>query len=220
MVKLAADVHEDGAQKVESPPLLRSEGLPVGSPEADTPDKIVRAGFGEELVTGVQYLPAEGRGRQLREVALVNDVIAMSFPWLKLATERPRRFCCAGSEEAYISRRVAVSPKSLAFSDIMYCSAQLLCSLSTAKAEVYHWENTEGQSQNKGIWEEFTVGGSGGEQREWCGPVECGVKWSGESRFGRPWFLRALGEWSMLSRSPGGVRGGVVAVTGNPGGPC
>ena len=28
----------------------------------------------------------------------------------------------------------------------------------------------------------------------------------------------ALGEWSMLSRSPRGVRGGVVAVTGNPGG--
>ena len=32
-VTLAADLHEDVAQKVESPPLLRSESLPVVSPE-------------------------------------------------------------------------------------------------------------------------------------------------------------------------------------------
>ena len=54
MVKLAADIHEDIAQKAESPPLLRSEGLPLGSPEADTPDEVVRAGFGEELCAGFQ----------------------------------------------------------------------------------------------------------------------------------------------------------------------
>ena len=54
MVKLAADLHEDVAQKGESPPLLRSEGMPVGSPENDTPNEIVRTGFGEELVAGVQ----------------------------------------------------------------------------------------------------------------------------------------------------------------------
>ena len=42
------------AQKVESPPLLTSESLPVGSSEADTPDEIVRAGFGEELVASFQ----------------------------------------------------------------------------------------------------------------------------------------------------------------------
>ena len=54
MVKLAANLHEDVAQKAESPPLLSAEGLPVGSPEARTPDEIVRAGFGEELVAGVQ----------------------------------------------------------------------------------------------------------------------------------------------------------------------
>ena len=52
MVKLAVDLHEYVAQKVEFPPLLRSEGLPVGIPEAGTPDEIVRAGFGEELVAG------------------------------------------------------------------------------------------------------------------------------------------------------------------------
>ena len=54
MVKLAADLHENVALKVESPPLLKPEGLLVGSPEADTPDEIVRAGFGKELVAGVQ----------------------------------------------------------------------------------------------------------------------------------------------------------------------
>ena len=54
LVKLAADLHEDVAQRVELTPLLRSEGLLVGSPEADTPEKIVRAGFGEELVDGFQ----------------------------------------------------------------------------------------------------------------------------------------------------------------------
>ena len=54
MVKLAADLHEDVAQMIESPPLLRSEGLPVGNREADTPDEIVRAGFGEKLVSGFQ----------------------------------------------------------------------------------------------------------------------------------------------------------------------
>ena len=73
MVKLAANLYEHVVQKVESPPLLRSEGLPVGSPEADTPDEIVRAGFGEEVVAGVQQLLAEGRGRKLGEVALVNS---------------------------------------------------------------------------------------------------------------------------------------------------
>ena len=52
MVKLAADLHEDAAQTVESPSQLRSEGLPVGSPEPDTPNEIVRDCFGEELVTG------------------------------------------------------------------------------------------------------------------------------------------------------------------------
>ena len=54
VVKLAADLHEDVAQKVESPPLLTSESLPVGSSEADTPDEIVRAGFGEDLVDSFQ----------------------------------------------------------------------------------------------------------------------------------------------------------------------
>ena len=54
VVKLAANNHEDVVQKVESLSLLRSEGLPVGSPEVDIPDKIVRAGFGEELVAGVR----------------------------------------------------------------------------------------------------------------------------------------------------------------------
>ena len=62
VVKLAADLHEDVAQKVESPPLLRLKGLPVGCPGGDTPDKIVRAGFGEEHVPGVQLLSAEGSG--------------------------------------------------------------------------------------------------------------------------------------------------------------
>ena len=52
-VKLAADLHEDVAQNVESPPLLRLEGLPVGRLEADTPDKLVRAGSGEEHVPAV-----------------------------------------------------------------------------------------------------------------------------------------------------------------------
>ena len=52
-VKLAADRHEDVAQKIEPPPLRRSEGLPVSSLEADTPDEIMRAGFSEELVAGV-----------------------------------------------------------------------------------------------------------------------------------------------------------------------
>ena len=51
-VKLGADNHEDVAQKVASSPLLRSKGLPVCVREADTPDEIVRAGFGAELVTG------------------------------------------------------------------------------------------------------------------------------------------------------------------------
>ena len=54
VVKLAADLHEDVAQMVESSPLLRSEGLSVSNPEADTPDEIVRAGFGEKLVSGFQ----------------------------------------------------------------------------------------------------------------------------------------------------------------------
>ena len=52
VVKLAADLHEDVAQKVASPPLLRLEGLPFGSPKAQTPDEIVRAGFDAELVAG------------------------------------------------------------------------------------------------------------------------------------------------------------------------
>ena len=34
-------------------------------------------------------------------------------------------FWCAGSEEAMISRRVIVSPKRLAFAEIMYYSEQL-----------------------------------------------------------------------------------------------
>ena len=67
-------------QKVEALSLLRSERLPIGSPECDTPDEIVRTGFGEELVAGVQRLLAEGTGRMFGEVALVNDVIAMTFP--------------------------------------------------------------------------------------------------------------------------------------------
>ena len=54
VVNLAADLHEDIAQNAESPPLLRSEGLSVGSPEADSIDETVRAGFREELVAGVQ----------------------------------------------------------------------------------------------------------------------------------------------------------------------
>ena len=54
VVKLAVDLHEDVAQTVDSPPLLSSEGLPVRSPEIDTPDEIVRAGFGKEHVAGVQ----------------------------------------------------------------------------------------------------------------------------------------------------------------------
>ena len=120
VVELAANLHEDVAQK-------RSEGIPVGSPEADTPDEIARAGFGEEIVAGVQQLLVEGGDRKLGEVALVNDVISVTFPesLVEVVTEQPRRFCCAGPEEALISLRVAVSPKSLAFSDIMYCSAQL-----------------------------------------------------------------------------------------------
>ena len=45
--------------------------------------------------------------------------------WVNLETAHLRDFCCAGSEEAMISRRVAMSPKSLAFSDIMNCPAQI-----------------------------------------------------------------------------------------------
>ena len=40
--------------------------------------------------------------------------------WLKLETEHPMYLCCAGSGEAMMFRRAAMSPKSLAFSDIMY----------------------------------------------------------------------------------------------------
>ena len=39
--KLAANLHEDVARTIESPPLLRSEGLPVGSPEP-TPQTSVK----------------------------------------------------------------------------------------------------------------------------------------------------------------------------------
>ena len=60
----------------------------------------------------------------------------------------------------------------------------------------------------------------GGSRGGWCGPVECGVTWSGRSGFERPRFPRASGEVSMLSRSPEGVRGGMVVVAGNSGGPC
>ena len=54
VVKLVVDLHMDVAQTREHQPLLRSDGLPVSSHEADTPDEIVQAGFGEELVIGVQ----------------------------------------------------------------------------------------------------------------------------------------------------------------------
>ena len=39
--KLAANLHEDVARTIESPPLLRSERLPVGSPEP-TPQTSVK----------------------------------------------------------------------------------------------------------------------------------------------------------------------------------
>ena len=54
MVKLAADLHKDVTQTVESPPRLNCEGLPDGGLEADTPVGIVRADLGEERVAGVQ----------------------------------------------------------------------------------------------------------------------------------------------------------------------
>ena len=54
MVKLAADLRDDVAQKVECPRLVRSEGLPVIVSKADTPGEIVRAGSGEERVACVQ----------------------------------------------------------------------------------------------------------------------------------------------------------------------
>ena len=52
VVKLAADLQGDFTQNLESPPLLGSEGLPSGSPEADTPDELLRAGFGAEFAAG------------------------------------------------------------------------------------------------------------------------------------------------------------------------
>ena len=70
------------------------------------------------------------------------------------------------------------------------------------------------------IWQESRVGGSGGEQGEMVWP--CGV-WCEMVREVAVWATsvpESVGEWSMMSNSPGGVRGGVVAVTGNPGGPC
>ena len=73
VIKLAADLRDDVVYEIESPPLLSSEGLPVINLEADTPDEIVRAGFGEKLVAGVQQLLEEGRGRELGEVALTNE---------------------------------------------------------------------------------------------------------------------------------------------------
>ena len=69
VVQLVAYLYKDVAQKVESPPLLRLEGLPVGSLETKAPDEIVRAGGGE-LVAGFQYLLAEGRGRKRGEISL------------------------------------------------------------------------------------------------------------------------------------------------------
>ena len=60
----------------------------------------------------------------------------------------------------------------------------------------------------------------GGSKGEWFGPVDWDVEWSGNSRSRLSRLPRTLGGWSMLSRSPGGVCGRVVAVTGNPGGPC
>ena len=60
-------------------------------------------------------------------VATENDVGALSFPKLLVEVRNgtPHVFLVRGFREAMIFRRVALSPKSLAFSDIMYFSAQL-----------------------------------------------------------------------------------------------
>ena len=52
--------------------MLRVKSSHVVGPEADAPDEVVRAGFGEEFVAVVQKLLKQGWNRKLGEVALEN----------------------------------------------------------------------------------------------------------------------------------------------------
>ena len=69
-VKLAADLHEGAAWKVEFRPALRSESSQVTGPEADVADEIVRANSCEELVACVCELLKQDESRELGEFPL------------------------------------------------------------------------------------------------------------------------------------------------------
>ena len=87
-------------QKVESPPLLRSEGLPVGSPEADSPDEISASWL--RRVT-CRRCPVAAGGREgsktWRDCPCKHDVIAMTFP-------EPLVEVGYGASETFLPRRV------------------------------------------------------------------------------------------------------------------
>ena len=78
-IQLAADLHKDITQKVESWPKRGSESSRAIRSDTDAPNKVIRASFGEDIVVCVQKRLSQGGVGGLGVVAPENDVAALSF---------------------------------------------------------------------------------------------------------------------------------------------
>ena len=96
-IQLAADLHKDIAQKVESWPKRGSESSRAIRSDTDAPNKVIRASFGEDLVACVQKRLSQGEGGELGVVAPENDVAALSFPKLLVEVWKRNARCIFGA---------------------------------------------------------------------------------------------------------------------------